>query len=268
MVRVITFFALIGMFFTGVNASEVVKIQSQQIQHWNHPATSPEQFKGLKSQATAYAPFIENTATTEKIHITLIKKLANWHQQHSNGLKIVFSQPELTFGQIKAFSFRLSLDKQASFIPSLAQVKKGYSKYIDAGLIDEQWLKALLSEHGVINIKFFGAHHEDQNIATVLANYQLVIKSSMVSSAKLKQEKTIDILLSDFDFYRQKNWQEQPISRDEIKSVKVMGLLITAETSNEKTLRSYLLDNYIEELPEYYTELAISFADVTLELAD
>ncbi|MDO6446770.1 hypothetical protein Q4493_13380 [Colwellia sp. 1_MG-2023] len=268
MIRTITAFALIGMCFFHVNASQVVKVHPQQVQHWNHPATSPVQYKALKHHANAYAPTITKTAESEQIRITLIKKVANWHQQHSNGLKVVFSQPDLTFGQIKTLSLQLSLNKQASSIPTLAQLNDIYSKYIDSGLIDIHWLKELLSSNGVINIKFFGEHHEDQNIATTFANYQLILTENMLSSTKINRTKAIDISLSDFDIYRQINWQEQQVSIDEIASVTVIGMLITAETNNEKTLRSYLQDHYVEEIPEYFIELAISLADLRLQLAD
>mgnify|MGYP000011732819 CR=1 FL=1 len=268
MQRIISIFAFIGMFFTTVSASQMVKIQSQQIQHWNHPATSSEQYLGLKHHADAYALKIEKTAEAEQVQITLIKKVANWHQQHSNGLKIDFSQSQLTFDQIKALSLQLSLNKRASSIPTVEQLKTVYREYIDSGLIDVDWLEEMVSQLGVINIKLFGEHHGDQNIATVLANYQLVLYEAMDSSAKTTQEEAIDIVLSDFDLYRQKNWQEQQVSIDDITSIKVIGMLITAETNNEKTLRSYLQERYVEELPEHFIELAISLADLTLTLAD
>ncbi|MDG1751180.1 MAG: hypothetical protein P8I03_05900 [Thalassotalea sp.] len=241
------------------NANEIVPIQAEEIRFWNHAVTNPEEYKGLLKRAEKYDPIIGTVNDSAQIQITLIKKISNWHQQHSNGLKIHFNSVDLTFGDLEAMFISLFLDNDASLVLSKEKLFQRYSEGIASGLIQKNWFDELISEYGIVNIKLFGEHHENQAIETVLANYQLHINSSMIN-----QHQKIETSITQFDFYRQKNWQEQAVSLDEIKAVKVLGMLITAETVNEKTLRSYMKETYSARVPESYIELAISLNDMVL----
>lgn len=243
----------------GAKAVEIVPIQAEQIQFWNHAATYPIEYEGLLKSAEMYDPTINFTENNSHVQITLIKKFSDWHQQHSNGLKIYFNNPTLTFSDLEGLIFNVSLNKEASFIPSKEDLYQCYHQNIVSGLIQKSWLNELFSEYGVVNIKLFGEHHDDQKIETVFANYQLELNSAMVNHF----QKT-EIQLNMFNFYRQKNWQEQTVSLDEIKTMKVLGMLITAETANEKTLRSYLQGSYSHSVQENYLELAIRFNNLSL----
>lgn len=253
------FILLFSMLSFENQANEKLSIQTEQIQFWNHATTFPKEYKGLLKSAEEYNPKITINSGDTDVKMTLIKKISNWHQQHSNGLKISFNRSDLTFGDIKTILFSLSLDKNASFIQSKEGLQQYYREGIALGLIQKTWFDQLVSENGVVNIKLFGEHHENQAIETVLANYQLHINSSMNN-----QFQKIETAITQFEFYRQKNWQEQSVSLAEIKAVKVLGMLITAETVNEKTLRSYMQETYSARVPESYIELAISLNDMAL----
>jgi hypothetical protein len=241
------------------NANEVVPIQADKIQFWNHAVTNPEKYEGLLKSAEKYDPIIGTDKDSTQIQITLIKKISNWHQQHSNGLKIHFNSADLTFGDLEAMFVSVSLDNDASLVLSKEKLFQRYSEGITSGLIQKNWFDELISEYGIVNIKLFGEHHENQDIETVFANYQLRINSTMI-----KQYQNTEIPIVLFDLYRQKNWQEQSVSLDEIKTAKVLGMLITAETNNEKTLRSYMQDMYSKRVPENYIELALSMKGIAL----
>lgn len=258
-----SFILIIGFISFGNKANEIKSIQANQIQFWNHAAASPDEYKGLSKSGAMYDPAISFMEDGTSVKITFIKKLSNWHQQHSNGLKINFNNPVLTFGDLEALIFSLSLNKPASIIPSKKELYQRYHKNIVSGLVQKSWLNELFSEYGFVNIKLFGEYHDDQNIETVFANYQLKL-----SPSQLNHYKKSAISTSMFDFYRQKNWQEQTVLLDEIKAIKVLGMLITAETANEKTLRSYLQDSYSTHVHENYIELVVSMKDIALITRD
>lgn len=240
-------------------ANETFLIQKEQIQFWNHAAIFPKEYKGLIHNLEEYTPKIIANNEGTQVQITLIKKLSNWHQQHSNGLKINFNHAVLTFGDLEAIKFSLSLNEVTSVIPSKEELYQRYHVKVVSGLIQKSWLDDLFSEYGVLNIKLFGEHHENQAIETVIANLQLPINAAMVN-----HHEKIVIPMTKFDFHQQKNWQEQAVLFDEIKTIKVLGMLITAETDNEKTLRSYLQDSYSESVKEKYLELAINLKGLAL----
>lgn len=249
---------LLGFLSLYAQAFKTERINVEQVHYWNHTKTFPEQYLGLLNKGEHYTPAITNADNNTNIDVTLIKKIANWHQQHSNGLKITFDQQELTFGALNAVSFSMLVDKEASNIPNNTLLQK-YQKYIKSGLIDEVWFDELLPENGVVNIALFGEHHENQNIATVMGNYQLYISESMFSEVN-----ELSIPIEFFDFYQQKDWNETVISFNEIKNIKVLGILITAETKNQKTLRSYLQDSYPNDIKESYIELDLKLKNMAI----
>mgnify|MGYP000456992381 FL=1 len=205
---------MIGMVSLEIKANEKVVIQANQIHFWNHAATYPKKYKGLLKKGEMYDPKVSFMEDETKVQVTLIKKLSDWHQQHSNGLKINFNDAALTFGDLEALIFSLFLNKSASIIPSKKELYQNYHENIVSGLIQKNWLDELFSEYGVVNIKLFGEHHDNQEIETVFANYQLTLNSAMVNHFQ-----KAEIPLSLFNFYRQKNWQEQAIMLNEVKAI-------------------------------------------------
>lgn len=260
-------YILLGLYSCSGTASTLEKIHRDQVEYWNHIAAFPAQYHRVKSSPDLFYPRINETPEGTFINVSLVKKMANWEQQHSNGLKVLFSsskvmtksEENITYGDIKALSFQFSLDKNMSYIPSTKQLEQEYAEKIVAGLIKKQWFDELVTDYGVLNIKLFGEFHEDQAIETVMANYQLPIESSMLHSAQ-----HINLPLTYFDFYQQKNWQKQPVSMHQIHKIKVLGMLITAETKNQKTLRNYMQATYTSDMKETYIELAVSFNNMAL----
>ncbi|MCO4822418.1 MAG: hypothetical protein KC469_10140 [Flavobacteriaceae bacterium] len=241
---------------------EVIEIKAEQLHFWNHATSLSDKYSELLKKANDYDPKITAMGGDLQIDTVLIKKISNWNQQHSNGLKILFNQPELTFGQLEKLSFNLLMDSGASFIPQKEELYQRYKSQIEVGLINKKWIDELCSEFGYLNITLFGEDHENQAIETVIGNYQLKINISMVNQSSL-----IQLPLHSIDFYRQINWQEQSVPLKNIGNTKILGVLITAETSNQKTLRSYLQENFDETIPETFIELAININGFKVHLS-
>lgn len=262
MKKLLPLIILIGSFSLYGWASEELTIKKEQLHFWNHTSSFSDKYSGLLKNTKDYEPKIVAIGNDIQIETILIKKISNWHQQHSNGLKILFNQPELTFGQLEKLSFKLLIDSSTSFIPQKEELYQRYKSQIEEELINKKWLDELSSEFGYLNITLFGEDHENQEVETVIGNYQLKISSSMVNQFSL-----IELSLNLIDFYRQKNWQEQSVSLINIGNKKILGVLITAETSNQKTLRSYLQENFDEAISETFIELATNINGFKVHLS-
>jgi len=242
-------------------AYEMEIIQPAQISSWNHTQHFENEFVDLSSPAEKYDVNVLQQADNVEISATLIKKIANWHHQHSNGVKVIFLNKDITFSKLSSIDFHLKSIPELSIIPNKLQLKTLYQSQIAKQLIDPAWFNQQLNEHGVINITLFGEHNDSPEINTTIASYQLVLNKDHRSG------EAISLPLRRFSLYQQKDWQETQVTLNDIMDKAVVGMLITAETVNGKTLRSYLQENFEESMPESFIELAIKIQNLAIILS-
>jgi len=243
-------------------ANEVEIIQPEQISSWNHARHFNHEFVDLTLPAKNYDVNVVQQQDHVEISTTLIKKLANWQHQHSNGIKVMFLNKAISFSKLTSVDFYLDNAPEQSVIPNKLQLQTRYQNQIAKQLVDPAWFEQLLNEHGVINVTLFGEHNDVAKITTAIASYQLVLNN------KHNNGEAISLPLAAFSLYQQQNWQETQVSLDDIKDEVVVGMLITAETVNGKTLRSYLQDNFEESMPESFLELAIKIKNLAITLSN
>jgi len=240
----------------GGNASSLPISSSKnrlEVESWNHTIGAEQEFANLTQNSAAYniSYLYLEAGHGESVEVTtvLVKKVINWTRQHSNGIKLIFSENPPTVGQLEKLTFELRIDKNQLTLPNDIKIFNSYQ----LGDKRAEAAKALLSDIAYLNFTLFGRFHDDQQRASILATK--IVALPMV--AENQDWLSLELNMSDFHYYWQQNWQETTVIRKEVEQEKILGLLITAESKNTKTLRHYLASDLPADFEEYFIEIPI-----------
>jgi len=242
-------------------------IQASEVSGWNHLDVDLNRPKSINRSRTGYQLFLPQVNDKKKsslsISTVLVRKLANWHQQHSTGIKINLTEKELSFGQFKSLNFAITIDHLSSFQPTIEQAQAYYFEAIKKGNIKLSWLQQLLREPAKITLTLFGRQHDDQKVSTPMATFNQQI-------ARTSDKNRVNVSSDRFSFYWQQNYQEKAVNQEELANYKVSGILITLDTHTNQTLRSLMddeqQDNFPETIKELYLKLALTIANPIIEV--
>ena len=226
---------------------------------WNHIAT-PLQAEYLKSQIDNYqATWLvtdePTCANTSILQMTLIKKLANWDQQHVNGVEFKnLGNADITFERIQFISLDLKINRQNTFIPSPLAIQKKYQQLAPSKLID-----AL--DKGKVNLGLTLYEKNDTNLIDHKASVIFEIDQNTLSDQWLR----INIPASHLQFYVEQNYQKTPQKQTELTGFLVNNLVLVAETSSGSVLRK-IATHWSSDIPELYKEVGVSLRNVVIHL--
>lgn len=206
---------------------------------------------------------VNENQTNTQIHTVLLRKIADWDKQHTNGLSLNFEKYQLTFSQLLSLSFTLAIDEGKSFIPSVNSANQHFSIPLHKNTINVNWLNELLAEPPMLKITLVGSDHQDQKIKTPIAQFSYPI-------LQFNNSQLINIRPLELSYYWQKNYLKAKTDLAQIGDETITGALITLDTANNKTLRSYLSGNDRDNFPSYikemYIELATSITDPAITI--
>lgn len=234
-----------------------VSININEVSGWNHLENNVDLQKLINVELTKY-----NISTTQVINknnplITIstvfVRKLANWHQQHINGVKFNLAEKQLSFSQFRGVNFALTINHSNSLQPSIEQAKYYYKDEIEKGLIKVQWLKELLINPPVLTLTLFGENHDNQNISTPMATFDYTLIPT-------DGQNIVNINAKSFSYFWQKHYKEQKVSQHGLADHNVSGMLLTLNTSTNKTLRSFMSNEYQHNFPKTINELFLELA--------
>lgn len=271
---IVLFILLLINYFTNsqkVHAASVIKtkatntssfsIQSSEIDGWTHLETELGIQKLVNLSPTNYRLAINQVNDKNQpslcISTILVRKLANWHQQHTSGIKINLAQRKLSFGHFKGFKFAISVYHENSVQPTIELAQDYYKEEIETGSIKLPWLKELLKKPPELTLTLFGTEHDNQNISTPMATFSYKI---MPTNGK----NIVNISSESFNYYWQQNYQEEMVNQDVLANYKISGMLFTLDTSTNKTLRSFMSNEYKQDFPKTIKELLLELA-LTIE---
>jgi hypothetical protein len=250
-----------------LNTSSLV-VHLNEVNGWNHLSNDTTVEKIINNSPTKYkiitTQVVDINKSSINISTILVRKLANWHQQHSNGIKINLEERDLSFGQFNGVNFTIRINHIDSVIPSIEQAEGYYMKEIEKGNIKLQWLKELLREPPKITLTLYGAKHDNENISTPMARFSYKIEPT-------NDKKNVNISSSSFSYYWQQNYQELVVSQNILANYKVSGMLFTLDTSTNKTLRSLMSSeqqiNFPKTVDELLLELKVTIEDPIIKLS-
>ena len=91
-------------------------------------------------------------------------------------------------------------------------------------------------------------------------NYEIPLEKRMVPIVFLSDFElgnVIKLNSNDFDYYWQQHWQRAYISKNDVLTQKIKGILIMAESNNGKTLSHYLPEGLPNGFAESFIEIPI-----------
>ena len=249
----------------GMRKNTSKSVALTKIESWNHVPTYPKEFIQLVDRKSDFN--IRQTIDTEQnakpieIETILLKKLINSTHQHSNGIKILFIEPQLTISDFDKLTFDISIDNKQLKIPVLGNVINEYK--LDSQ--QEIAAKTLFDNNAYLNFTLFGTSADDQSIKSIYGVKNVKIPRTDKATTSLK----VVLNSEDFAYYWQQHWQrtyveKQDVLSQAISTQEIKGVLITAETQNGKTLSHYLPNGLPATFDEAFIEIPITLRKPTL----
>lgn len=266
--KTFTLFSLLAVLvfsMSSLSLEEVVKngeisggIVLTDIASWNHVPTYPEEFQTVLERKKSFNILQTIDKPNDRIEVstTLLKKMINSTHQHSNGIKLLFNQRNLTVADLDKLTFEINIENGQLKIPAIANVINAFKLNSQ----QEVAAKKLFDNNAYLNFTLFGESADDQTIKSIYA-----VKNFQVPQVK-KSTELLSITLNsdDFDYYWQQHWQRSYISKNEVLTQKVKGILIMAESNNGKTLSHYLPEGLPTGFAESFIEIPIVLTNPTL----
>jgi len=242
--------------FSSEDTSSVFINQNQsqiKVESWNHIAGVGQEYSNLTQSRSSYDISYKKIGSGQQesleISTILVKKIINWNRQHSNGIKLLFSDNPPKVGQLDKFTLQLKVDHNQLVLPSNSIVFAPYNLDIK----EAEAKNGLLNNVTYLNFTLFGRFHDDQQIASILASKIVALPVK----ANNHDWFSLELNMADFNYYWQQNWQETTVIPKEVKQEDILGMLITAESKNTKTLRHYLSEDLPEDFEEHFIEIPI-----------
>ncbi len=239
-------------------------LSSLSFYNWNHAGTTntppiPNEWANLIYAPSTYnvpnsAAVNSSCSDVDTINVVLVKKVANWHRQHSNGFGRTITSFGQKFGTIKELVFDVKVNSAKTKTYTPAELKALYSSYLsDASVVDTM-------DAGKVNL---GITLETSN------NFRAAIAIEIDQSLYADQWVRVTIPMSSLHYYEDINYQSSPRDASLFADLVINNVLIVGETRSKAVLRSDIAgwtDTSPTPPPEYFKEMNISFKKIELQL--
>ncbi len=261
----VTYLILLAICLSFSSEAEIVVeanqtlIEASKVSSWNHIGEKHGVYAGLSQNAAKYqlnkTPFSSSGKTLYQL--TLVKKLLNWHQQHSNGLEVSLDELNLQVKQLTQLHFKIKLSPEQSIITADLEALSENNHWLATPREHAENYTKLLSEQAHFTLILYGENHGNAKKKTLYAAYpfKLAINSKL-------QWHTINITTNDLNYYWQQNYQEETTSATEVAKQKWQGFILVAESGNSKVVRNYIPDDFPKDYTEVFNEFDISLSDI------
>ncbi len=188
----------------------------------------------------------------QSFHMTLVKKIGDWDQQHLNGMEIFYGEELLRFSEIKSFEMTLKIDSKKTYIPNLAQIREAFNQS--------------LTEAEIYNFEKFNFNlgitlfEPGGNEQTFNVFYNLEIAPD-----EFDQWLNVTIPINEFNCYLERNYQETYVTLSDYQNRLFKGIRLCAETHSTKVVRNLHPEFYHSNPPdEVYKELSFAIGQISL----
>lgn len=232
-------------------------LSSLSFSGWNHTTNgSTTEWVNLKKTAVTYnfsgsAKINDSCNDVDTIDMVLVKKIADWDHQHSNGFERNILAHGYKFGDIESLTVDIKVNSANTSIPSVESLKTTYASYVNAATID-----AL--DEGKVNVDI--TLHDGANLFGKI-NVQLdqeTLKDQWVR---------VTVPMSKVYFYQEINYNRTTKTPADMSNVVIQRLLVVGETKNGSVLRGPIGDaNWSTSVPETFKEADLSFKKIEFQL--
>lgn len=241
-------FAIFADYESGIQNQSLATLS---FYNWNHVGTSnnppiPNEWDNITQSAAAYnipgsAAVSSDCNGVDIINAVLVKKIANWHRQHSNGFGRTITAFGQKFGDIKELVVDLRVNSAKTKVHTPETLKSVYSSYLsDTSVIDT-------NEAGKVNVGFTFETSNNQR-----ATFTIEIDQDVYADKWLR----VTIPAGSLKYYQGDTPKEASI----FTNLVINNLLVVAETRTNAVLRKFI-SGWTDTTPppERFKELDLSF---------
>lgn len=245
-------FAIFADYDSGVQNQS---LSSLNFSGWNHTTNgSTTEWANLKKTGTHYnfstsAKTNDSCSNVDTINMVLVKKIADWDRQHSNGFERNILAHGYKFGDIENLVVDIKINSANTSIPSVASLKTTYASYVNAATID-----AL--DEGKVNVDI--TLHDGANLfgKIIVQLDQETLKDQWVR---------VTVPMNKVSFYQEINYNRTTKTLADLSNVVIQRMLIVGETKKGAVLRGDI-NPWTTSVPETFKELDLSFKKIELQL--
>ena len=236
-----------------------VFIEPNKVSSWNHIGGKYDVYAGLSQAVHKYQlnKQLTSSPSTTIYELTLVKKLLDWDQQHSNGFEVSLHNLDLHVEQLNQLHFKIKLSPLGSVINSTLKALSEKNTWME----NPQNYTELLSEQAHFTLIFYGKNNNDAKQRTLHGAYSFTLKSD-----SKQRWKSVNISPENINYYWQKNYQQEPASITDIKAQTWQGFILVAESGNTKVVRNYIPASFPKKYTEVFNELDIALTDLQITL--
>ena len=179
----------------------------------------------------------------------LVKKIANWNHQHSNGFECNILAQGYKFGDIENLVFDLKINSAKTKIPSLESIKNTYDNYTKESFVD-----AL--DDGKVNISITLGDSTNLNATIIIQFDQMTLNDQWIR---------VTIPVNKLLFYQEINYNRTPKTQENFNNAVISRILIVGETKTGAVLRGNI-NAWNDNIPETFKEMDLSFKKIEFQL--
>jgi len=239
-------------------------LSSLSIYNWNHTGTTnstpiPNEWVNLTHAPSVYN--IPNNASVnsscngvDTLNVVLVKKIANWHRQHSNGFGQTITPFGQKFGNIKELVLDLKVNSAKTKTHTPTELKSIYSSYLsNVSVIDT-------IDAGKVNLGITFETSNNLRAATVIEIDQSIYADQWVR---------VTIPMSNLYYYEDVNYVSTDRNAALFADLVINNIVVVGETRNKAVLRSQItgwVDGTLTPPPEHFKEMDLSFKKIEFQL--
>lgn len=235
-------------------------LSSLSFYNWNHVGTPnnpaiPNEWDNITHSAATYnipsaAAANSDCNGVDTVNAVLVKKIANWHRQHSNGFGRTFTAFGQKFGDVKELVIDLRVNSAKTKVHTPEALKSVYSSYLsNTSFIDT-------NEAGKVNVGFTFETSNNQR-----ATFTIEIDQDVYADKWVR----VTIPAGSLKYYQGDVLKEAST----FTNLVINNLLVVAETRTNKVLRGEIsgwTDSSTNPPPERFKELDLSFKKLEIFL--
>lgn len=236
------------------------KVQDQNLSSlnfsgWNHTTNgSATEWTNLKLAGSNYnfsnnAKANSSCNNVSTLDIVLLKKIADWNHQHSNGFECNILAQGYKFGDIKSLVFDLKINTAKTRIPTVESIKKTYANYVNGSIVDAM-------DDGKVNIGITLGDNTNLNASIIFQLDQVTLGDKWVR---------VTIPMDKLSYYQEINYKQTAKTQADLSNVVINRMLIVGETKSGAVLRRNI-SPWDANIPEIFKEMDVSFKKIELQL--
>jgi hypothetical protein len=222
---------------------------------WNHTTNgSATEWTNLKLAGRYYnfnndAKVNGSCNNVSTLDIVLLKKIADWDHQHSNGFECNILAQGYKFGDIKSLVLDVKINTAKTHIPTVDNIKKKYANYVNESIVDAM-------DDGKVNIGITLSDNTNLNGSIIFQLDQAILGDKWIR---------VTIPIEKLSFYQEIDYKQTARTLADLSNIVIKRLLVVGETKSGAVLRGKI-KNWDTNVPETFKEMDLSFKKIELQL--